>query len=344
MLEIERAQGTLVLTTSYPRFEGDPAGHFVAAETRELSALGPVRVLAGGLATGSGSRSGSDDDAPLLQWLGAPELFRSPGAWPRLREDPRRFWSLLRVLWRVRRALREARERHVVAHWLLPLGLTVALANRRRKTKFDIEVVAHGSDVRVLCALPSWLARFVVRSLLDGGARFRFVSEELKRELAALPGLSVRERAALARAEVRAATLELPSLPGRDQARQLLGCDENARLVVVAGRLIRSKRTQVALRAAELVPQTTIVVLGDGPERSALEAAFPNVRFAGELGRPETLLWMRAADLLLSASRLEGAPTVVREARALGTAVVSLDVGDTAQWAETDDDLWLVRA
>lgn len=340
MLEVERAQGTLVLTTSYPRFEGDAAGHFVEAETRELAGFGPVRVLAAGLASGEGSGA----DAPALQWLGAPELFRSPGAWPRLREDPRRFWSLLRVLWRVRRALRDARERHVVAHWLLPLGLAVALANRRRKAKFEIEVVAHGSDVRLLRAMPSWIARLVVRSLIAGGARFRFVSEELKRELTALPGLSVHERAALERADVRAATLELPYLPGREQARKLLGCDENARLVVVVGRLITSKRVEVALRAAELVPETTIVVLGDGPERSALEAAFPNARFSGQLGRPETLLWMRAADLLVSASLLEGAPTVVREARALGTAVVSLAVGDTELWAKTDDDLWLVRA
>jgi teichuronic acid biosynthesis glycosyltransferase TuaC len=51
---------------------------------------------------------------------------------------------------------------------------------------------------------------------------------------------------------------------------------------------------------------------------------------------------MSAADLLLSASRHEGAPTVVREARALGTPVVATDAGDLRAWAAADAGIWLV--
>jgi hypothetical protein len=45
---------------------------------------------------------------------------------------------------------------------------------------------------------------------------------------------------------------------------------------------------------------------------------------------------MRAADVIVSASEREGAPTVIREARALGTAVWTSAVGDVALWAALD--------
>ena len=47
-------------------------------------------------------------------------------------------------------------------------------------------------------------------------------------------------------------------------------------------------------------------------------------------------MWIRASDLVVSASREEGAPTVVREARALGTPVVTTAAGDLVKWAELD--------
>jgi glycosyltransferase involved in cell wall biosynthesis len=53
---------------------------------------------------------------------------------------------------------------------------------------------------------------------------------------------------------------------------------------------------------------------------------------------------MAAADLLISASRTEGAPLAIREARALGVPVVSCPAGDLASWARHDGGLWLTRA
>jgi glycosyltransferase involved in cell wall biosynthesis len=69
---------------------------------------------------------------------------------------------------------------------------------------------------------------------------------------------------------------------------------------------------------------------------------FPEARWLGQRPRNETLRWVRAADLLVSASPKEGAPTVIREALALGTKVVALDCGDLKQWAENDRNLVVV--
>ncbi|HEX6765805.1 MAG TPA: glycosyltransferase, partial [Polyangiaceae bacterium] len=86
----------------------------------------------------------------------------------------------------------------------------------------------------------------------------------------------------------------------------------------------------------------SVVVVGDGPERATLERDFPHARFVGLLGRERALLWLAAADALLVASRDEGAPSVVREARALGTPVVALEAGDLREWQRSDPGLFVV--
>jgi glycosyltransferase involved in cell wall biosynthesis len=83
-------------------------------------------------------------------------------------------------------------------------------------------------------------------------------------------------------------------------------------------------------------------VVGDGPERATLQQRYPNVRFVGHLRRDRALTWIAAADLLLSASRQEGSPTVVREARALGVPVVATRAGDLEAWSRNDSGIVVV--
>src|SRR5690606_38159805 len=79
------------------------------------------------------------------------------------------------------------------------------------------------------------------------------------------------------------------------------------------------------------------VVVGEGPAREALERIAPHpTRFVGKLPRSRTLDVIGASDLLVDASEAEGAPTVVRDARALGVAVVSCGAGDVPVWAAAD--------
>jgi teichuronic acid biosynthesis glycosyltransferase TuaC len=110
--------------------------------------------------------------------------------------------------------------------------------------------------------------------------------------------------------------------------------------------LISDKRVALALQALELLALggASTIVVGDGPELAPLSARFPKVRFTGRLPRSEALCFIAAADVLVSASALEGAPTVVREARALGVPVVAVAAGDLATWAQTDPGILLVNA
>jgi teichuronic acid biosynthesis glycosyltransferase TuaC len=314
----------VVITTSYPATAGDPSGHFVASEVSALRAEGHrVTVIA---PRPAGEPCGGD-----VCWLEAGSAFGWPGVMSRVRERPLRALSVLGFVLRARRAL--ARQGHVdrvVAHFAVPSAWPIAAGCRAK-----LDVVVHGSDARLIGRLPGFLRRRIARSLR--AADVRTVSEELRQELARTLGPAL-----AARASVRPARLELSGAPARTDARRKLGIGERERLVVMAGRLIPAKRTEVALGAARLVPGTRVVVVGDGPERRRLAQVFPEAEFVGLVSRDRALVWLAAADVVLSASLEEGAPSVVREARALGTPVVALACGDLARQAENDPGLVVV--
>ncbi len=124
---------------------------------------------------------------------------------------------------------------------------------------------------------------------------------------------------------------ELPPLPSREQARARLGI--TGPVLASAGRLTAQKALRDALRAIARVPAVELLVLGDGPERQALEreaetlGVSDRVRFLGAATRDEVLGLFRAADAVLVTSAWENLPHTVLEALAVGTPVIATAVG-----------------
>ncbi|GAA3243222.1 hypothetical protein GCM10017691_47890 [Pseudonocardia petroleophila] len=115
-----------------------------------------------------------------------------------------------------------------------------------------------------------------------------------------------------------------PSGPARAE----LGLPD-APTVVCVGRLAEQKGQDLllaawpAVRAA--VPAARLVLVGDGPERPALEAAAtPGVQFAGDRSDVDT--WLAAADAVAMPSRWDSTPLASLEAMAAGRPVVAFDV------------------
>jgi len=323
-----------VLTTSYPRFPGDAAGHFVASEARALARTGDVvQVFAPGRPTSPTTPLGSE---PEIVWLADHGAFGWPGALPRLREQPLRALGMAAFGWNAARALaRFGPFDHVVAHFLVPCAWPVATLGLRPGSG-SLEVVVHGSDARLFAKLPPALRRRIARALQRRGARVRCVSRSVRDELAgSAPGSLLED------AVVEPCILDLSGVPSRAEARRRLDLGPTEAIAVVVGRLVAGKRVAVALGALSLVPQLRVIVVGDGPERTRLERAFPGVRFTGNVLRAEALAYIAAADALASASRDEGAPSVVREARALGVPVVAVPAGDLVERARTDPGIFL---
>ena len=312
-----------IVTTSYPSHSGDPAGHFVEAEARALIRQGHEVYVLSPQATQQ-----RDGDPHHVRVSGAP-LFGWPGALERLKSNPWKASYALAFVSSVRHALGElAPLDQIRAHWIIPSAWPAALGQA------PLSVVAHGSDVRVLQRMPRLASRHILANLIDAGATFQCVSHALKADLVALyPRLA--ENTTVAPCPV-----DLEGVPKREQARQLLGVTAH-RLIVIVGRLVRAKRTHLAIGAASLLPDTLVVVVGDGPEARALSKGYPGVRFVGKLPRQQTLTWISAADVLISASLAEGVSTVVREAIGLGVDVVAAPSGDLRAWAETEALLWV---
>jgi glycosyltransferase involved in cell wall biosynthesis len=123
----------------------------------------------------------------------------------------------------------------------------------------------------------------------------------------------------------------LPPLPSRADARAALGIGGFA--LGTAGRLTAQKALGDALEAIAQVEGVELLVLGDGPERAALErqagglGIAGRVRFLGAGTRDEVLTLFRAADAALITSAWENLPHTLLEALAVGAPVIATAVG-----------------
>jgi glycosyltransferase involved in cell wall biosynthesis len=293
-----------LVTTSWPAEAGDPAGHFVRAEARELAREGHQIAV---MAPAPGGAFG---------W---------PGVMARVRERPPRAWGAARWVLDARTCTRALDVDRVVAHWALPCAWPIGIAAEDA----ELDVVSHGSDVRLLVSLPRALRRYIVAAVASRARSWRFVSEDLRACLCASLGAATARRVDRI-AEVRPAAIDPPdgALAGEAGAakRRALGA---ARVAVTVGRLVASKRVDLAIEhVARSRAFDALVVVGDGPERARLERLARqkrvDARFVGLVTRGEALAWIAAADAVIHASSAEGASTVLREADALGTPVVLL--------------------
>jgi glycosyltransferase involved in cell wall biosynthesis len=338
----------LIVTSSYPRNAGDPSGHFVQAEARKLAATGQQVVV---LAAGGDRREPAQrlttphgDGDLTVAWLGAPEVFGWPGAADRLRSAPARGLQLLGLPGSLRRRLRELGPfDRITAHWLVPCAFPLLLACG----DIPSDAMAHGADVRLLVSLPHAARHGVTAWLLQRLEHIRFASHDGRERLVdALPAsLAARLRrnsfVKPARIELEPAALDDESLTRR------FGLSPGRDYLTTAGRLVSNKRVDLAIDATARAG-ATLVVIGDGPERAALEqrarSQALDARFVGRVPRADALGLIARSAALVHTSAHEAAPTVVREARALGVPVVACPSGDLKAWAADDAHLTIVDA
>lgn len=323
-----------VITTSYPAGEHDPSGHFVRAEVRALVDEGhrvtlflpsvvPVQTTPTALEAGV-----------TFVHLPHGELFGWPGALANMRRHPQRILGLWPFLGAARAELsRRGPFDDCIAHWLVPSFWPVA-----RDYEGAVTAIAHGSDVRLLERLPALLQRRIMDGLCRSNVRVRCVSRELA---VTLEALAARHRLTLGPIVVAPCAIDTPAPRDKQELRRKLGLDESP-LILIVGRLIPGKQIDIAIEAALRATGRAPTIVGDGPSRCLLEGQYPGARWLGQLPRDETLNWLAAADCLLSASEHEGAPTVIREARALGVPVVTALAGDLAEWSRRDPGLCVV--
>lgn len=337
-----------VVTTSYPRWPGDPAGSFVEGHVRALSQLGHEVCVVYAAADDQESMrevARRQQEAALETERLLAELARKPkldGRRPRIivtsntiswgvkagglfyrggapdlfERDRKKLVDGLKFLARMTARITSWAKDwdHIVAHWL-PCALA-ALPARKPMT-----VVAHGGDVHLLQRLR--LLAPTLRALRR--AKRVYVAEHLRalagdRDGIVQPmGLDLAHFAALGRA---------PATPP---------------IVLFVGRLVPIKGVDTLIEAMAHV-DARLVIAGDGPERRALEARARRTRatFVGAVDTARRDQLLREASVVvvpsrtLANGRTEGCPTIALEALAAGVPVVAT-IGRASELVPPDD-------
>jgi glycosyltransferase involved in cell wall biosynthesis len=202
----------------------------------------------------------------------------------------------------------------------------------RWQRRLKLVYTEHG---RLSDAPPSWKRRAVnpILSRFDGSAIA--VSHDLRDYM--IESWFSRERVGVIHNGIDPGAL--PSMADRTRARQALGLDKGQLVVATVARLDPVKDLLSLLDAFAIVrrhvPAAVLVIVGEGPEREALErrAAQPDlagaVRMTGFRSDVRTIL--PAADVYVSSSISEGVSITILEAMAAGVPVVATAVGGTPE-------------
>ncbi len=204
----------------------------------------------------------------------------------------------------------------VFAHFLAPAGVAGALASVAGRA--PLVVMAHGQDVRNLRLAPVRAATALVVGRADAViANSAYLAGQLA---ARLP-------AAAAKTAVIDCGVDLDAFAPRDQAaaRARLGLPAGLEAPVFAfvGGLHERKNV---VRLRDALDRGTLLVVGDGPLRGALEG-HPRIRLAGAVPHAQVPDWIAAGDALVLPSLEEPLGQVLLEAMAGARSVVATRVG-----------------
>lgn len=322
----------LVLTSTYPRWPGDPEPGFVHELSSRLADGFRVIVLCPH-AAGAKSRE-STDGVEVVRYRYAAEwmetLVNDGGIITNLRRSR---WKLFLVpgfvlaqAWYAWRILRREKIDVVHAHWIIPQGL-VALVLKLLRSAPPFVVTSHGAD---LFALRGALLGRVKRAVLRHASQITVVSEAMRRTLKStidgngdalvMPmGVDLRNR------------FKLHAEPPRE-------LDQ----ILFVGRLVEKKGVRYLLDAMPAVlarrPNASLVIAGFGPEKEALEQQVArlglndHVTFLGAVPQADLPQMYQRAALLVApfveagSGDQEGLGLVLVEAVGCGCPILAGDV------------------
>ncbi len=215
------------------------------------------------------------------------------------------------------------------AHYFYPDGVAAAIL--AKKLNKPLVITARGTDINLFADYPL-AGRLIKKAALQSNSIIT-VADSLRQKLIA-KGVDQKKIHVL-RNGIDKETFCPASIKERESLRKQLNINSNT--VLSVGNLTKLKGFDLVLAAIAKLPDTNLIIIGDGEERQNLhqQAAdlkiLERVRFISNLSQSQLRDYYVSADLLVLASSREGMPNVVLESLACGTPVVATNVGGVSE-------------
>jgi glycosyltransferase involved in cell wall biosynthesis len=327
----------LMVTSSYPLFEGDGTAPFIEEIARGVVARGHQVDLI----LPAHPKFTRKDEPGLRFFPFSYAPFASFNVWgyaQSLNAD-RGFkgktllvapFAALATSRAVNRRLRAEGYELVHAHWVVPGGV---LSRRASATAGKPLVISlHGSDV--FAAERSLLIGMAARRALETAAAVTACSSDLRDRAIALGARRETTRTVPYGVDTAFFGRVGSDAGGPGEGMRLrLGVSPGQTLIVAVGRLVEKKGFAHLIEAMGGMPELHLAIVGDGDLHADLEnkarAAHASVTLAGRFSRTETRDALHCADVVAvpsvvdSNGNVDGLPNVLLEAMAAGKALVA---------------------
>ena len=328
----------LIVTSSYPKHEGEPSGIFLHHLSRQLVAVGwRVLILAPNFPGGRPIQMLDGVEIRRFNYF-LPQrqalCYRS-GMLPNLKQSVLLWFQvpfyLASLFGSVLQTVRKESIDIINAHWVVPQGIVTRLV--QSFLPVPVVLTVHGGDI---FAFQGLVGRLLKRLALRGADACTANSAFTRGQL-----LQLCPSAEVSIVPMGVDVTEFEPKQRNVEVRRKLGVD--AEMILFVGRLVEKKGVHNLLSAMQQVlkksPQATLVLVGDGTQRQELERMAErleiagSVRFLGKLPHEHLPEYYAAADLFVGPSVVdrsgdtEGLGVVFIEAASAGLAIVGTSVG-----------------
>lgn len=329
-----------VITSSYPRFDGDGTAPFVRSISLALNKLGNnIDIVA---PYDPEVKDMGQEEVNVSRFKYAPQRNCHIMGHSRALKgdnvlDKRAFLLIIpyiisgtAALWK---SIETKKSTFIHAHWSLPNGLCAWIINKIRKTPYIVSL--HGSDVFV--ANKNFIFEKVNELVLKGAKAITACSNELFEYAESHGGYGKTHLI-----EWGADPAIFLPIVEKTTIRKEMNLPENAVLITSLGRLVPKKGFSVLISAfaqAEKPENTFLVIGGAGSQRDALIETSKRLGINEKLILPGVIKWkdvpafLGASDVFALPSirdprgNIDGLPTVLLEAMSCGLPCIASDVG-----------------